>query len=201
MLLVVFLLLVGSRCETTVPPAHRGCEGYLLSRGVLPQDEWWHGGPPRGAPALSAIPVPLYERRTAAPAGRGLGGIPGALALAIASSRLTRPALATTAIISQTHDPVSAACLAVRSSQLRSQALARNRGQYDHTEDKLAACHRPCPRRRSGDLDARAAEAVDSSRRRARGCAERPGPHAGRARPDLRLARRQARRRALDANG
>ena len=25
----------------------------LPSRGVLPQDEWWQGGPPRGAPGLA----------------------------------------------------------------------------------------------------------------------------------------------------
>ena len=53
MLLVVFLLLVGSWCETTVPPVHRDCEGYHASRGVLSKEEWWRGGPPRGAPGLA----------------------------------------------------------------------------------------------------------------------------------------------------
>ena len=38
MLLVVSLSLVGSWCETTVPPIHRGCDGCPASRGVLPQD-------------------------------------------------------------------------------------------------------------------------------------------------------------------
>ena len=50
MLLVVSLALVGPWRETTVPPVHRGCDGYQASRGVLSKDEWWHGGPPRGAP-------------------------------------------------------------------------------------------------------------------------------------------------------
>ena len=91
--------------------------------------------------------------------------------------------------------------LAVAAHSSAANSLQKTAVKNDHTEDKLAACHRPCPRRRSGDLDARAAEAVYGSSRRARGRAERAGPHAGRARPDLRLARRQARRRALDANG
>ena len=53
MLLVVSLLFAGSRCETTVPPVHRGYEGCPASRGVISKDEWWQGGPPRGAPGLA----------------------------------------------------------------------------------------------------------------------------------------------------
>ena len=47
------LLIVSIPGETTVPPVHRGCEGYQAPRGVLSKDEWWQGGPPRGAPGLA----------------------------------------------------------------------------------------------------------------------------------------------------
>ena len=36
-----------------MPPVHRRCGGSLASQGVLSKDEWWQGGPPRGAPGLA----------------------------------------------------------------------------------------------------------------------------------------------------
>ena len=52
------LLIVSIPGETTVPPVHRGCEGFGRLVECSLKDEWWHGGPPRGAPAIVAISVP-----------------------------------------------------------------------------------------------------------------------------------------------
>ena len=47
------LLIVSIPGETTVPPVHRGCEGSKRLVECSLKDEWWHGGPPRGAPRLA----------------------------------------------------------------------------------------------------------------------------------------------------
>ena len=47
------LLIVSIPGETTVPPVHRGCEGSKRLVECSLKDEWWHGGPPRGAPGLA----------------------------------------------------------------------------------------------------------------------------------------------------
>ena len=36
-----------------MPPVHRGCEGSKRLVECSLKDEWWQGGPPRGAPGLA----------------------------------------------------------------------------------------------------------------------------------------------------
>ena len=119
MLLVVSLSLVGSWCETTVPPVHRGCEGYQASRGLLPQDEWWRGGPPRGAPAFWRVaPVFLCERRTAVPAGAMLGGLSALLKLPIAAGDAHGSTWISAVISSR--EPILQACCALTTRRVQS---------------------------------------------------------------------------------